>query len=95
MNTPRYAIFCGYNYKPVGGFNDIYNFYETLEEATHVYDKILTIDMNFDDISDLWKFNNSSSNKNTRIYRFYWAHIVDLQTKQIVIEKRCFARSKL
>lgn len=95
MKNLRYALFCGYNYEPLGGFNDIYDFYETLEEAIIVYNKILNTDMSFDDISELWKVNNPPSNKNKRIYRFYWAHVVDLQTKKKVIEKRCFARSKL
>ena len=95
MKILRYALFCGYNYEPSGGFNDIYDFYETLEESIIVYNKILNTDMSFDDISELWKVNNPSSNKNKRIYRFYWAHVVDLQTKKKVIEKRCFARSKL
>ena len=95
MSIPRYAIFGGYNHEPFGGFNDIYDFYETLEEAINVYDKILNTDINFDHISEFWKINNPSASKTKRFYRFYWAHIVDLQTKKKVIEKKCYARSRL
>ena len=95
MSIPRYALFAGYNYLPLGGFNDIYDFYETLEEAINVYDKILNTDINFDHISEFWKINNPSASKTKRFYRFYWAHIVDLQTKKKIIEKKCYARSRL
>jgi len=29
----RYAIFCGDNYYPLGGFDDYVNSYDTMEEA--------------------------------------------------------------
>lgn len=93
MSIQRYVIFAGDNYDASGGFGDIYDFTETIEEATVIYNKILGVKMSWNDKPAIWKemnplknfYNlNPSAKRNT----FEWVHVVDLQTKKIVLNSK-------
>ncbi len=93
MSIQKYAIFAGDHYDASGGFGDIYDFTETLEEATEIYEKILTVKTSWNDKPDIWKEMNPLTkyrNLNPSIKRnsFEWAHIVDLQTKKVVLDSK-------
>ncbi len=93
MSIPKYAIFAGDNYDSYGGFSDIYDFSETLEEATKIYNKILTTKTSWNDKPDIWKEMNPlkksyNIKSTTKRNPFEWAHIVDLQTKKIVLDSK-------
>jgi hypothetical protein len=42
MSIPRYAIFAGHASSIKGGFNDIYDFTYTFDDAIIIYCKIIT-----------------------------------------------------
>lgn len=93
MSIQKYAIFAGYNYDASGGYCDIYDFTETLEEATEIYNKILTTKTSWNDKPAIWKEMNPLSkfrnlNPSSKRNSFEWAHIVDLETKKVVLNSK-------
>jgi len=85
--TPMYVIFGGFIFYPEGGFNDIYGFAQTFQEALKIYDEALTIGSKH--ISD---WNNSTyggygidAQGNRKFEICCWAHIVNMHSKKIVV----------
>lgn len=95
MSVAKYAIFAGYNDKPNGGFNDIYDFAYTLDEALCIFNKIFT-----NNLPSLCKNDGIKSFEAHCEYMnmgvsFDWVHIVDLHKKQIIVDSKNIIKSRL
>lgn len=100
MSIPRYAIFAGHASSIKGGFNDIYDFTYTFDDAIIIYCKIITNKFYNYQIMDNCKEMNSASyfskqNPNIKQAPFDWVHIVDLQKKEIILDSKDMKNSKL
>ena len=100
MSIPRYAIFAGYASSIKNGFNDIYDFTYTLDDAIFIYCKIITNKFyNYQILNNCKEMNSASYfsklNPNIKQVQFDWVHIVDLQKKKIIIDSKDMKNSKL
>lgn len=77
-----YLIFAGSTYYPSGGYKDIYGFADTLEEAMNIY-----YEAQITGLHNLDYFHNSWWNQYKEEGRGNdWAHILCINTKQIIKE---------
>jgi len=100
MSIPRYAIFAGHASSIKGGFNDIYDFTYTFDDAIIIYCKIITNKFyNYQILNNCKEMNSASyfskQNPNIKQVPFNWVHIVDLQKKEIILDSKDMKNSKL
>ncbi len=89
-HIPTYAIFAYQTYYPAGGFNDIYDFAYTLQEALAIYEEALTvgskplIDWSQNIISNS-RYDHKTGEETIVPEPRQYAHIVNLLTRKIVV----------
>ena len=75
MSMTTYAIFGGSRFYPRGGFNDIYAFCETFQEALIIYEEALNVGSK----------NTDTDARRQEMLPCDWAHIVNLKSQKIVV----------
>jgi hypothetical protein len=79
--SSSYLIFAGVTYYPTGGYKDIYGFADTKEDAMNIYYEALITGLHNCDY-----FNQTWWNQSREVVGNNWAHILCVNTRQIVKE---------
>lgn len=80
----KYAIFAGDTFYPQGGYLDLYDCCDTLEQANEIYNEALSVgSKHISSWNEPDGFGLDENNKR-KFYKCNWAHIVNLQTKLII-----------
>jgi len=80
-SSSSYIIFAGDTYYPAGGYKDIYGFADTLEDAMNIY-----YEAQISGLHNCDYFNKSWWNQSREMVGNNWAHILCVNTRQIIKE---------